>query len=234
MSSKKKVPIDALSRRDILRGVALALTSGGFASLDPLAAEQVHETATRERAQTGSYEPKLFNTHEFATVTRLAELLIPADEVSGSAVDAGAPEFIDLLCSENGDLADIFTGGLLWLDRQMRKQHGSAFVEAGAAHQTAMLDQLVEAWHAEQREPDWGLREIASYGRFRNYRVEDPPDSAPGVRFFRWVFSLTSDAFYTSPIGFQDLGYKGNTGMSEYTVPQEAIDYVMKRSPFTK
>ncbi|MBL8293408.1 MAG: hypothetical protein JNN08_16290, partial [Bryobacterales bacterium] len=46
-----------------------------------------------------------------------------------------------------------------------------------------------------------------------------------------WVRKMTVDAFYTSPLGIKDLGFKGNRAWSKYTVPQESIDYVMKRSP---
>ena len=52
-----------------------------------------------------------------------------------------------------------------------------------------------------------------------------------GVRFFDWVRKMAVDAYYTSEIGIKDLGYAGNQALSEYTVPQETIDYAMNRSP---
>ena len=87
------------------------------------------------------------------TVKRLAELIIPADESSGSALEAGAPEFIDLLCSQNQELARMFTGGLLWLDQEMNRRQGRPFVNSGEPQQHLLLTALAqEARHQERRE----------------------------------------------------------------------------------
>ena len=102
---------------------SLALTAGGSGMMSPAEAQQVHAAAAADRAGNGTYKPKLLTDHEYKTVTKLAEIIVPADEKSGSAVDAGAPEFIDLLCSQNPDLAAIYTGGILWLDGEMRRRH---------------------------------------------------------------------------------------------------------------
>jgi len=40
-----------------------------------------------------------------------------------------------------------------------------------------------------------------------------------------------ADAYYTSPIGMRELGYMGNSAVAHFSVPQEAIDYAVKRSP---
>ena len=69
-----------LSRREILRGIALALTAAGVGSLDPVSAQHVHEEVKRGRAADGTYTPQLLTEHEFNTVKRLAELIVPADE----------------------------------------------------------------------------------------------------------------------------------------------------------
>src|SRR5215212_7104738 len=92
------------SRRDLLRNVALAAMLGG---LDAEAAQHVHTAAAAEKAATGAYKAKLLNAHEFQTMQRLASLIIPEDEHSKGALEAGAVEFIDLLCSQNPDLATI-------------------------------------------------------------------------------------------------------------------------------
>lgn len=213
MSNNGLVEIGGMSRREILRSAALMLMSG--APLQVAFAQHVHEQANQERASSGgTYTPKLFNEHEYKTVTRLAELIVPADGDNGSAVDAGAPEFIDLLCSQNERLAGIYTGGLLWLDRRMRSQHSADFVGASAAQQTAMLDALVQAGRSGSDDEESGGGELA-----------------PGVQFFGWIRRMTVDAYYTSAIGMKDIGYTGNTAVTEYTVPQEAINYAMQRKP---
>lgn len=203
--SRPESPPHEPSRRDALRRIALALTAVGAASLDFASAQHVHHAA-RSAAAGGPYEPKFLNPHEYSTVTRLAELILPADERGGSAVDAGAPPFIDVLCSRNEQLGRIYTGGLGWLDAWMRQQHNTTFLEATGQQQTALLDALVAAENAENSAPTTEL--------------------GPGVRFFDWIRKMSVDAYYSSEIGIKDLGYKGNGAFSEYTVPQEALDFI--------
>jgi gluconate 2-dehydrogenase gamma chain len=192
-----------ISRREALRNIAASVTMGG---LSAEAAQHVHQQAAEEKQKTaGVYKPKLFNAHEYATVRRLAELIIPADDVSGSAVDAGAPEFIDLIAANNEDMATTLVGGLNWLDRQMERKHQTTFLNAAPEQQTAMLDVI-------------------------SYRKNASAGTRTGIRFFDWMRRLTADAFYTSPIGVKDLGYLGNKGMTVFQVPQAAIDYAVKKS----
>jgi gluconate 2-dehydrogenase gamma chain len=227
----KLLPLETLDRRTLIRNLALGLTAAG--GLDLEAAQHVHAATGAEKKAKGSYTPKAFAAHEYQTLRRLAELIVPADDVSGSAVDAGAPEFIDTLAAQNQTLADIFHGGLAWLDAEMRKRHGARFTAATAAQQTAMLDLLVaaEKEEAARRDEELVYRRSADYKAFSGYTVKRSSDLGPGIRFFDWVRKMTVDAFYTSPLGIKDLGFKGNRAWSKYTVPQEAIDYVMKRSP---
>ena len=221
-----------VSRRDAIRAVAVGLTTLGVLDLD--AAQHVHTAASGEKAATGAYKVKAFQAEEYRTIRRLAELIVPADNVSGSGVDAGAPEFIDLLCSQNEKLADIYHGGLAWLDAEMRKRVAKRFVEASEAEQKAMLDTLVKAEVAEttRRGEELVYQRSAVYKDFTGYTTERASDLGPGVRFFDWVRKMTVDAFYSSPIGVKDLGFKGNGAYSKYEVPKEAIEYAMKRSPF--
>jgi hypothetical protein len=138
------VQICGISRRGAMRGLATAL-GARLAAPAAVSAQHVHNAVPAEKSGAGTYHPKLFNPHEYATLRRLTELIIPADEHSGSALDAGAPEYIDLLCSQNSTLASIFTGGLLWLDREMQHGHASYFADAAEDRQIAMLDLLSAA-----------------------------------------------------------------------------------------
>ncbi len=234
--TEQLVQIDGLSRRDMLRNIALAVTAVAGGELKLEAAQHVHQHATEEKKKTGSYTPKLFNEHEFKTLGRLAELIVPADGVSGSARDAGAPEFIDLLCSQNQQLADIFTGGLGWLDAEMRQRDSANFVNARGEQQTVMLDLLVESERQERERKTKGLtyEETSHYKGFEDYGFLSSTDLGPGIVFFDWVRKMTVDAFYTSEIGVKDLGYKGNGAVAKFEVPQEIIDYAIKHSPFGK
>jgi gluconate 2-dehydrogenase gamma chain len=192
-----------VSRRDVLRNVALAVAAGGMI---PAAAQHVHEMAAEEKSTTGGvYKPKAFNDHEYKTISRLCDLIFPPDEHSKGAVDAGAPEFIDLLSSANEEMAAIYTGGVGWLDREMTRRYGKTFVDASSADQTAMLDLIA-------------------------YRKNETPELGPGIRFFDWIRKMTADAYYTSPIGIADLGYMGNKGMAKFEVPENVLQYALKRS----
>ncbi|MEZ5400129.1 MAG: gluconate 2-dehydrogenase subunit 3 family protein [Bryobacteraceae bacterium] len=221
----------AATRRQAIRAIAASLMSVGLLDLD--AAQQVHHEAAASKAS-GPYQPKAFGEHEYKTLRRLAELIVPADEVSGSAVDAGAPEFIDVLSAENTKLADIFHGGIAWLDAEMLRRHAKTFVDCAAAHQTAMLDRLVAAEREERdrRGEELVYRRSDDYRGFSGYTVERQNPLAAGAKFFDWVRKMSVDAFYTSPIGVKDIGYVGNRAWSKYEAPKEAIDYAMRRSPF--
>ena len=219
-----------ISRRDALRSVALALTAVGTGTMELDAAQHVHEAIRAEKAQGGNYTPKCFNPNEYQTLRRLTEMMIPADAKSASALDAGAPEFIDLLASKNDELARIFTSGMLWLDREMRRHYAATFVDAPEPSQTAMLDQLAEEVRREaEKVIEWPASE---YRGFREYTVEDQSTLGPGGRFFEWVRRMTVDAFYTSRVGIDDIEFKGNGFVTEYSVPKKSIDYALARSPF--
>jgi gluconate 2-dehydrogenase gamma chain len=222
------------TRRDALRQIALALTAAGSVmELNAQEAEHVHSAVSAE-TKNGKYKPKVFNEHEWATVTRLSELIVPADTRSGSAVDAGAPQFIDLLCSQNPELTAIFTGGISWFDADMRRRAGKEFVAAASAEQTAMLDAIVAAERTvrEQSAEEMLFARAPQYKSFSGYTVKPGTALAPGVRFFDWARKLIVDAYYTSAIGIKDVNYIGNQALSKYEVPQEAIDYAFSRSPF--
>jgi hypothetical protein len=123
------------------------------------------------------------------------------------ASKGGAAEFIDLLSSQNPDMSAIYTGGLAWLDEAMKRQYHMDFLTAAAQQKTEMLDRIA-------------------------YRKNRTPELAPGITFFNWARRMTVDAYYTSAAGIKDVGYMGNRAIKEFKVPQEAIDYAIKRSPF--
>ncbi len=232
-SSQRLVQIGALSRREALRRVALGVTAAGLGGgVAPADAAEVHREVDGERTLFGEYKVKYFNEHEFRTLERLSELIVPADEGGPSGREGGAPEFIDLLASENPELAAIFTGGILWLDHAAQAKHGQRFAEASTDQQTDLLDLLVAAERGETgADTTWETQE---YRRFSVFGVRFPTDARRGIRFFGWARRLIVDAYYTSPVGLKDLGFLGNASHTEYKVPQEAVDYALRRSPFTE
>jgi gluconate 2-dehydrogenase gamma chain len=192
-----------LSRRDLLQSIALSVTLGG---LSPAAAQHVHSLAAEEKTSTGVYKTKALNPHEYQTLEKLADLIVPADEKSPGAVASGACEFIDLLASQNPRLLEIYTGGIAWLDQSMKRRYSTDFVSAKPSQQTALLDLVA-------------------------YRKNESPELGPGILFFDWARRMVVDAYYTSPAGIKAIGYMGNTSVSKFELPQEAIEYAVKRSP---
>ncbi|MBZ5726061.1 MAG: gluconate 2-dehydrogenase subunit 3 family protein [Acidobacteriia bacterium] len=188
-----------VSRRDLLLRIAAAMG---------MTAVQVHSAVAQEKAaQKGPYRPQALNGHEYATLERLSGLIVPAGDRSPGAVEAGAAAFIDFLCAASDEMKTIYTGGLAWLDGEMRRrENGSSFLDAPPPAQTALLDLIA-----------WSERA--------------PADLAAGVQFFAWARNMVVDAYYTSPLGMKELGYLGNSAMEQFRVPQEAIDYAVKRSP---
>jgi gluconate 2-dehydrogenase gamma chain len=198
-----------VSRRELLRsiGASLALGAGGTEMLSAQDAAHVHQIASDVRAK-GDYKPKCFTAHEYTTLRRLAEMIVPPDDHSKGALEAGAPEFIDLLSSGNQELATIYTGGMAWLDEQMKRRYQAAFCDATPAQQTAMLD-------------------LIAYSK----NETEHPELGPGIRFFTWVRKMVVDAYYSSEVGRRDLGFMGNGVVAAFTVPEESLQYVLKRSP---
>ena len=140
------------------------------------------------------------------TLERLTDLIIPVENGAPGAVAAGCAAWIDTISSENAQLKKIYTDGLAWLDAAMKSRGATIFVAATAEQQTALLDQIA-------------------------YRRNQSPELAPGIEFFTWVRRMTVDAFYTSPIGINDIDYRGNSPMGSYPEPTEQIAYVLKRVP---
>jgi hypothetical protein len=187
---------DSISRRDILRTLAMGAVGGSVLQLIPLAAaEHVHRMVKQEKVETpaGEYKPKFFPPHQYATLRSLCDAIIPADEKSGGAIQAGAPEFIDLLTSENKEYQLDLGGGIMWLDGFCSDRFGNPYLSCTTEQKTQVLDLIA----------------------YRKNALSDPSLSQ-GVEFFAFLRNLTTDGFYSSEIGIADLEYIGNTFVREF------------------
>jgi hypothetical protein len=193
-----------VTRRGALYQIGAGLTLAG--NVTAQTAHHAHQAVDKAKAA-GPYKPQALTAREYATLRRLAELIIPADEKSRGALDAGAPEFIEFLCSRNEEIKAIYTGGLAWLDGEMKRRHAAVFAKAEPAQQMALLDLIA-------------------------YKKNASAELNAGIRFFEWARNMVADAFYTSRTGMADIGFMGNGAMSEFSVPKEAVEYALRRSPF--
>jgi hypothetical protein len=185
-----------VSRRDILRSLVVGAAGGSVLQMIPAqAAEYAHGLIQKEKAVStaGKYVPKFFPAHQYETLTSLCDTIIPKDERSGGAVEAGAPEFIDLLTSENEKFQTRLGGGLMWLDNFCVDRYGKVYLECAPEQRKEVLDLIAYRKNAKEN-----------------------PGLTSGVAFFAIVRNMTCDGFYTSKIGIADLQYIGNTSVHEF------------------
>ncbi|HUV96621.1 MAG TPA: gluconate 2-dehydrogenase subunit 3 family protein [Acidobacteriaceae bacterium] len=179
-------------RRAMLK-MMMALPIAGLMPLSSLAAEVARTAQDASILPDGTaWKLRVLTAHEWATVGVLSDWILPADEVSGSATDAGVPEFIDdWLDFQRGDLLVEIREGLAWLDGECQGRFRRNFVDCSSMQQQQILDRI--AW------PD-----------------KAAPQDAKGVAFFNQFRDLTLSGFYTSEVGIRDLPYVGNEPQAEW------------------
>jgi len=188
-----------VKRREVVRLLAVAPVAAAFRWTP----ESLREAAAQARealARGPVYEPKHFSAHEWETVRLLVDVIIPKDDRSGSATDAGVPEFMDFMLGDDPDLETPIRGGLAWLDHECDDRWSKTFVACSDAERTALVDDI--AWPKKAK-----------------------PQYAAGVAFFNAFRDLTASGFFSSKLGVQDLRYIGNTFVAEWKgCPPEALD----------
>jgi len=194
--------VSEMTRREAL-GLLATIPLAAFAPLpegvDAPTVQSASTAAAEALASASNFAPKFFTAREWETVRVLADLVIPRDERSGSATDAGVPEFMDFILDAYPDQQTAMRGGLAWLDSESIRRYGTPFVATDGPSQRRLLDDI--AWPARAR-----------------------PEISQGVAFFSRFRDLTSSGFWSSRIGVADIGYKGNTGMAQWTgCPPEAL-----------
>src|SRR5438552_14163415 len=134
-----------ISRRTALQLVGAAPVAAAMA-WTPAEAEQAHTHAQQARAaatkQSKPYKPKFFTAHEYATVAVLVDLIIPKDERSGSATDAGVPEFMDFMMIDQPRRQVAMRGGLALVDRMCEERFDKRFLDCSDEQRRAALDTL--------------------------------------------------------------------------------------------
>jgi gluconate 2-dehydrogenase gamma chain len=185
-----------LSRRDVLKSLAMSAAATSVLRVIPAqAAEYAHHMIAAEKAAAPAkgYTPKFFRAHDYKTLQTLCQTIFPADADSGGAIEAGAPEFIDLLTSENQDYQRILGGGIMWLDNTCSDRYGKVYLDCSAEQQKEILDKIA----------------------YRRNAASDATLSQ-GVEFFSFLRNMTADGFFTSEIGIKYLGYVGSTYLTEF------------------
>ena len=167
--------------------------AGATANEDDAGREE-HE---KERIKTLNSE-KFFSNHEMATITVLADIIIPKDDKAGSASDAKVPEFIEFIVKDIPDHKWPMRGGLRWLDTQCLNFYNKTFKDCDSKQQIEMVERIA-------------------------YPDQATPDMKQGVAFFNRMRDLTASGYFTSKIGIEYLGYMGNSPGKWEGVPADVL-----------
>ena len=192
-----------LNRRTMLQLLGAAPAAAGFTWTDAEAAQAAQAAQAARKPAAGAaktaYKPKFFTPHEWATVAVLVDLIIPKDDRSGSATDAGVPEFMDFMMDDQPARQTAMRGGLAWLDLACQDRFDKTFLDCAAEQRTSVLDDI--AWSRQAK-----------------------PELSHGVAFFNSFRDLTAAGFFSSKMGVEDLKYLGNVMNASWTgCPTEAL-----------
>ncbi len=186
-----------LTRREVVQLLSAVAWTSVF-RLTPAEADR----AARAVRNASSYVPEFFTPEEWETVRLLVDLIIPADDHSGSATDALVPEFMDFTLMDRPSSQEPMRGGLKWLDLACDIRYGRRFVRCSDAQRAELLDDI--AW--PERAPERMVQGVAFFNSFRDF---------------------TASGFYSSKLGVQDLQYSGNRAVAEWRgCPPEVLDHL--------
>ncbi|SIO45217.1 gluconate 2-dehydrogenase subunit 3 family protein [Chitinophaga niabensis] len=199
-----------MDRRESLKALMIGTLSSGviLSACDPKPKEEAKagagvlkdygrqpEEVLRDNALLAE---KFFTDAEMKTIAVLVDIIIPKDEHSGSATDAKVPDFIEFIVKDQPKFQTPIRGGLRWLDMHCLKKHNKSFTELAAAEQLGVVDEIA-------------------------FPERATPFVSQGVAFFSTIRNLTATGFFTSKMGLEDLGYKGNQPNEWDGVPEDVL-----------
>ena len=205
-----------MKRRDLLKGISLS--SLGLVGLNPQVRaaemfdpatgaegdkkdpvfEQFGRTEYEKTRDAKLFAEQFFNKHEMMTLTVLVDIIIPRDARSGSASDADVPNFIEFMAKDKPDMQTPLRGGLTWLDNQSKRRYGKNFIEIQDSERIAIVEDIA-------------------------YPERKKPGLSQGIAFFSLMRNLTASGFWSSKMGIEDIGYKGNTPNVWDGPPEEVL-----------
>lgn len=202
-----------MNRRESLKAIGISTVSVSLLveACKPKSTEDAKATETNDGADADRQPIEaerdrrlntetFFTTHEMATITVLVDIIIPKDDRSGSASDAGVPAFIEFIVKDKPEHQTPMRGGLRWLDIQCLKSYNKSFVDCNHQQHIGMLNEIA-------------------------YPAKAKPQMKQGVAFFDLMRNLTATGFFTSKMGIEDLGYVGNRPNKWEGVPEDIIKH---------
>lgn len=203
-----------MDRREMLAALAasaaaLAIPQEAIAEAAAHAHELVEaeERAQQAGQQPPAYQPKNFTPDEWRLLRRLVDYIIPRDARSGSATQAGVPQFMDFVLTEYPGNRTWMKDGLAWTNAECRRRFEKGFLSCTEAQHRELLDAIAYPKRA---------------------RAQD----RPGVEFFNRLRNLTSSGFWSSRMGIADLGYVGNRPVAQWVgTPQNVLTWLERGQP---
>lgn len=198
-----------MDRRESLKRIALGTAGAGLlvqcdpktdnTASTPAAPKVTIDRTPEELARDQKLQAeKFFDDHEMKTITVLGDIIIPKDDTSGSASDAGVPAFIGFIVKDMPHYQTPIRGGIKWLDLQCMRRFDADFASCTAQQQIEIVDEIA-------------------------YPAKAKPEMQQGVSFFNTMRDLTACGFFTSKIGIDDLGYVGNRPNQWDGVPDDVL-----------
>ncbi|MFM8363438.1 MAG: gluconate 2-dehydrogenase subunit 3 family protein [Haliscomenobacter sp.] len=207
-----------MKRRNLLKGIGLSslglvglhgqVKAAELLHLDPYAEdakkkdppfEQFGRTEYEKDRDAKLFAEQFFSKHELLTIGVLADIILPRDERSGSATDAGVPDFIEFMAKDQPSFQTPLRGGIAWLDNQSNKRFGKLFAELSHDQQIAIVEDIA-------------------------YPERKVPGMSQGVAFFSLMRNLTASGFWSSKMGIEDIGYQGNIPNMWDGPPKEVLE----------
>jgi gluconate 2-dehydrogenase gamma chain len=161
-------------------------------------APSIDRTEAEKKYEQKLLAEKFFDEHEMKTIAVLADIIIPKDDVSGSATDAGVPDFIEFIVKDMPRHQVPMRGGLRWLNLNAYKRFEKDFISCSDEQRIQIVDDIA-------------------------YPDDARPEMMQGVAFFNLMRDLTATGFFTSKMGIKDVGYVGNTPNQWDGVPEEVL-----------
>ena len=201
-----------MDRRDSIKSIILGTVAGGLAVHGCKPESEVEELQAPEEANYGRLPEEkelieklnaeqFFNEHEMATITVLCDLILPPTDTLGGAVDAAVPNFIEFMAKDHPPFQTELRGGLMWLDHKSNTEFNTEFKSLQEEQQRSLLDQIAY------------------------YDPEIPmEEQSLEIQFFSNMRNLTLTGYYTTKIGIEDLGYKGNMPNVWDGVPEDILE----------
>jgi gluconate 2-dehydrogenase gamma chain len=169
-----------IQRREMLRILGTAAAAAKFPGFSRWGFACGHVGNAALQIKPAAYTPQFFSAAEYSSVERLTEIIIPSDATPG-AKEAGVAEFIDFMVFSDPDAQYGFRTGLAWLDAYAEQTAGKTFMDLTLSQQTSLLEPL-------------------------GFKDRKQPGQEAGRHFFRMMREFTVTGFYTSEIGFKELG----------------------------